>query len=330
MLTNYLVDLLRLLEGFGDKTIGMDCSVVPLRHSGLFMISTLDYFFPSVEDPYAQGKIGAANVLSDMYAMGVVDVDNVLMILAESTDMTKEERHTVTSLIMKGFNDLVVEAGSKVTGGQTVLNPWPTIGGTAMSACKREEFILPEDAVPGDVLVLTKPLGIQVAVNLHQWLFDEAKWSRVSDFLTRDDAERAYQYAMMSMCRLNRNGAKLMHKYGAHAATDVTGFGLYGHSSNLVRNQKAAVNFEIHTLPIIRHMKEVNEKVSYNLLEGRSAETSGGLLVCLPADKAEAFCKELQELDKHPAYIIGNVVKSNEDRTKNRSIISDKATIIPV
>jgi selenide,water dikinase len=323
-------ELLKLLEGIADEAIGMDSSVVPLKYLGLFLISTTDYFYPSVDDPYVQGKIGAANVLSDLYAMGVVDCDNVLMILAESTDMSKEERHTVTSLMIKGFHDLVQEAGSRVTGGQTVMNPWPIIGGTAMSTCKQEDFIMPEHAVEGDVLVLTKPLGTQVAVNVHQWISIEAKWSRVSDFMTKDDAERAYQVAMDSMARLNRNGARLMHKYGAHAATDVTGFGILGHSRNLARNQKAAINFEIHSLPIIKHMKEVNEKVNFKLTEGFSAETSGGLLVCLPANKAEAFCKEIEEIDKHPAWIIGRVVKSDADRTQNTSKIVDNPTIISV
>jgi len=179
--------------------------------------------------------------------------------------------------------------------------------------------------------VLTKPLGTQVAVNVHQWLLNETKWARVSDFMTRDDAERAYQMAMDSMARLNRNVAKLMHKYGAHGATDVTGFGLTGHSRNLARNQKAAVKFEIHTLPIIRHMKEVDEKCKiWSLMQGMSAETSGGILVCLPADKAEAFCKEVEEIDKYPAWIIGRVVKSEEDRSQNTSKIVDNPTVISV
>jgi len=324
-------ELQTYLEGIGDGTIGMDCSVLPLKYPGLFMISTTDFFYPLVDDPYMQGKIGAANVLSDLYAMGVVDCDNVLMILAASTEMSNQERHATTSLMIKGFNDQVTDAGSKVTGGQTVLNPWPIIGGTAVSTCKREDFIMPEDAVEGDVLVLTKPLGTQVAVNVHQWMFNETKWNRVSDIMSKDDAERAYQVAMASMARLNRNGAKLMHKYGAHGATDVTGFGLLGHSRNLVKNQKAALHFEIHTLPIIRHMKEADDKVTmFSLLAGFSAETSGGLLICLPQDKAEAFCKEIEQIDKCPAWIIGRVIKSNQDRTHNNSTIVDNPTIIPI
>lgn len=81
-----------------------------------------------VEDPYLQGRIGCANVLSDMYALGVVDIDNVLMILAASLDMDEKVRNIVTRKFMTGFNDCCLLAGTNVTGGQSVLNPWPIIG----------------------------------------------------------------------------------------------------------------------------------------------------------------------------------------------------------
>jgi len=323
--------LLKYLEGVGDGKIGMDCSVLPLRQKGLFLISTTDYFYPLVDDPYMQGKIGCANVLSDLYAFGVVDCDNILMILAGSTDMAKNERDTVCKLMIKGFNDLAHDGGTLVSGGQTVLNPWPIIVGAATSVCKAEDFIMPENAVPGDVIVLTKPLGTQVAVNVSQWRYSETNWEPVKDVLTKEEGGRAYDVAMASMARLNRTGAQLMHKYGAHAATDVTGFGIMGHGTNLVKNQKLALHFELHTLPIIRSMKEVDDKVStFSLIEGFSAETSGGLFICLPADKAEAFCQEIEQTDKCPAWIIGNVVKSEEDRIHNSCKIIKNPTIIAV
>jgi len=325
-------ELLKLLEGIGDGKIGMDCSVVPLKHKDLFLVSTTDYFYPLVDDPYFQGKIGCANVLSDLYAMGVVDCDNVLMILASSTEMPHREREIVTKQMIRGFNDLALEAGTMVTGGQTVMNPWPIIGGAATSVCKTEDFIMPENATPGDVIILTKPLGTQVAVNLSQWRYDEKWWSPIADITTKEEADRAYQVAMNSMARLNRNAAKLMHKYGAHGATDVTGFGIVGHGRNLAKNQKAPVKFEIHTLPIIRSMKEVDDKVQmFSLLKGFSAETSGGLFICLPAEKAEDFCKELEQIDHHPAWIIGRVIKSDQnDPAFNTCEIVENFTVIPV
>lgn len=83
--------------------IGLDCSVTPLRHGGLCLVQTTDFFYPIVDDPYMMGKIACANVLSDLYAMGVIECDNMLMLLAVSTKMTEKERDVVIPLIMRGF-----------------------------------------------------------------------------------------------------------------------------------------------------------------------------------------------------------------------------------
>jgi len=314
-----------------DNVGSMDCAVQPLRQKGLFMISTTDYFYPLIDDPYVQGMIGAANVLSDMYSMGVANIDNVLMILAASVDMPKVDRDIVTTLMMKGFRDQVHIAESAVTGGQSVLNPWPIIGGTAMSICSKEEFIEPGGAQIGDVLVLTKPLGTQVAVILNQWKYIDEKWAlRAEGVLTKEEAEEAYETAIDGMVRLNRNAARLMHQYEAHGATDVTGFGLLGHSNNMVQNQPRPLQFRIHTLPIIKYMDVIDEKNKlFNLLLGKSAETSGGLLIAMPRAKAEAFCTELERLDGKPAWIIADVLPSDsEDPLKNVSIIDPQPKII--
>lgn len=83
--------------------IGLDCSVTPIRHGGLCLVQTTDFFYPIVDDPYMMGKIACANVLSDLYAMGVIDCDNMMMLLAVSTKMTEKERDVVIPLIMRGF-----------------------------------------------------------------------------------------------------------------------------------------------------------------------------------------------------------------------------------
>lgn len=291
--------------------VGMDSCVMKTRHKGIFLVETTDFFYPLVDEPYVQGMIACANVLSDLYAMGVVHCDNMLMLLSLSLDMSPAQRKAVTPLLIKGFNDLANKAGTTVNGGQTVMNPWVIIGGVATAVAAEADFILPEKAVPGDVLVLTKPLGTQVAVNAHQWMSPghEARLERVKDVITREEIVRAYRMAMHSMARLNQNGAILMHKYDAHGATDVTGFGILGHSKNLVQNQKAAVDFVIHTLPVLPKMDAVNAVVNFKLTQGFSAETSGGLLLAIPRENAEAFCRELQELDGTPAWIIGDVIE---------------------
>lgn len=289
----------------------MDCSVEPTRHAGVWNITTTDFFFPLVEDPYLQGRIGCCNVLSDLYAMGVTDCDSMLMLVAASLDMPAEHRLTCTGHMMRGFNDVAVAAGTKVVGGQTVHNPWPIIGGVAQAIVSDSEFILPELGQAGDVLVLTKPLGTQVAVNVQQWSHGE-NWSKfgVEKCCTRSEAAVMYDIACSSMCRINRNGATLMRKHGARGCTDVTGFGLLGHAQNLCTNQRAKVDFVIHTLPCIRFTAAVNDSCfNFKLREGLSAETSGGLLAILPKASAAAFCKELEEMDGWAAHVIGDVVE---------------------
>jgi selenide,water dikinase len=307
--------------------IGMDASVTPLRHPGLCLVQTTDFFYPIVDDPYMQGKIACANVLSDLYAMGVTDCDNMLMLIAISSKLTDKERDVVMPLIMRGFKDTAIEAGTTVTGGQTVVNPWITIGGVASAVCQAPEFIIPENAVPGDVLVLTKPLGTQVAVNAHQWLDMPERWNRIKLVVNEDDVRKAYNRAMDAMARLNRNAARLMHKYNAHGATDVTGFGLLGHAQNLARNQKAEVSFVIHNLPVIAKMTAVAKACGnmFQLLQGLSAETSGGLLICLPREQAAAYCKDIEKQEGYQAWIIGIVEKGN--RTAR---IIDKPRVIEV
>ena len=129
-------------SGEGQIGIGLDSCVLPTRHKGLSLVQTTDFFYPLVDDPYLQGKIACANVLSDLYAMGVSDCDNMLMLLGVSTDMTAKEREVVTSLMIKGFSDLAKEAGTSVNGGQTVVNPWYIIGGVATSIASSNEFIM--------------------------------------------------------------------------------------------------------------------------------------------------------------------------------------------
>ncbi|KAF4323073.1 hypothetical protein BBO99_00003526 [Phytophthora kernoviae] len=313
-LLGYLDDLSNDLKP--NETPGMDSSVVKIAHgTDLYLVSTTDFFFPSVEDPYVQGKIACANVLSDAYAMGVTEVDTMLMILGVCRDMSETQRDIVTTQMIRGFNDLARQAQTNVTGGQTVMNPWPIVGGVAMSVRSESQIIRPENAVVGDVIVLTKPLGTQVAVNVFQWKKKTERWLRVDKVVTPKDADVAFEMASESMSRLNLNAAKMMHKYGAHSATDVTGFGILAHARNQAKSQLGDVAFELHTLPIIKNMTKVNEAIgnSFKLLDGFAAETSGGLLLCLPAENADAYIRELRELDGKPAWIVGRVVAGSKD-----------------
>jgi len=307
--------------------IGMDASVTPIPDKpGTSLAQTTDFFYPLVDDPYMQGRIACANVLSDLYAMGVVACHNMLMLLAVSKDMTDTERDVVIPLIMRGFQDTAQEAGCLVTGGQTVLNPWVTVGGVASTVCSDGDIIMPEGAVAGDVLLLTKALGTQVAVNAHQWMEEEGDmWNKIEVITTMGEVKAAYRATTLSMARLNLTGAKLMHKYQARAATDVTGFGILGHAKNLAENQIKPVSFTIHTLPIITNMVKIAKGVGnmFQLMQGYSAETSGGLLMAISKEGAESYIKEIKELEGCDAWIIGSVEEGERTATivENPSIL---------
>ncbi|KAK2106910.1 Selenide, water dikinase 2 [Saguinus oedipus] len=125
----------------------MDSCVIPLRHGGLSLVQTTDCFYPLVEDPSMMGHIACANVLSDLYAMGITECD-MLMLLSVSQSMSEEERE------------------------------------------KPNDFIMPDSTVVGDVLVLTKPSGTQVAVNAHQWLDNPERWNKVKMVVSGEQNRR--------------------------------------------------------------------------------------------------------------------------------------------
>lgn len=311
VLFNYLKDV-------GDGSIGRetpDCSVTEVKdNKDLVCVSTTDFFYPLVEDPFKQGEIACCNVLSDLYSMGVTHVDNILMILGVSQLMRENEREVITREMMKGFNSKAIEAGTKVTGGQSVMNPWPMIGGTAISVVKKSEVKFPNNANEGDVLVLTKPLGTQITVNAVQWLIEsDEKWTKAKEILSEEELWDCYHTAEKSMARLNLNGAKLMQKYTIGCCTDVTGFGIKGHVENLAVAQKKKLKFRINKLPVIQKMDLINEHIlNFKLTQGYSAETSGGLLIAMPRSEAESFVKDMHALGEW-AWIIGDVVEGDRE-----------------
>ncbi|NXJ24692.1 SPS1 dikinase, partial [Dicrurus megarhynchus] len=222
------------------------------------------------------GRIACANVLSDLYAMGVTECDNVLMLLSVSQRMSEEVTGTGDMGGRwwqgrgrnTGTRGPVIEQGHCQGGGgawgQGVSHTDPTLP-------------RPDSAVPGDVLVLTKPLGTHMAVTAHQWLDIPERWNKIKLVVTREEVELAYQEAVSSMATLNRTAAGLMRAFGAHAATDVTGFGVLGHARALAAQQRLDVAFVIHNLPVIAKMAAVSKACGGRggLLQGTAPETSG-------------------------------------------------------
>uniref|UniRef100_A0A915PR72 Selenide, water dikinase n=1 Tax=Setaria digitata TaxID=48799 RepID=A0A915PR72_9BILA len=328
---DFLLTKLTQAKGCGCKVprsvgIGLDSCVVPLRHQGLFLIQTTDFFYPLVDDPYLMGRITCANVLSDLYAMGVIDCDNMLVLLGIPKDISDKERDVIVTSFFDGFKETAAEAGTAIRGGQTVRCPWLLLGGVGTSVCSADEMAVVDGARPGDVLLLTKPLGGQVAVNSYEWL--KRGSPRIKELqLDEERVVRAYQQVLEQMCRLNRNAARMILKYGTRASTDVTGFGILGHADNLAKAQKAEVQFVIHTLPIIDYMADVAETMGngFNLFSGTSAETSGGLLMAIEKEKAEQLRIELEQLDGFPVWLIGEVVSGSRG-----AIIAENVQLISV
>ncbi|NXB84175.1 SPS1 dikinase, partial [Vidua chalybeata] len=211
------------------------------------------------------------------------ECDNVLVLLSVSQRMSDEVTATGDTGIERG------QRGQQTRGGHRDMEGTQRRHGSGVwdmgagfgtwGACPMLTPALarPDNAVPGDVLVLTKPLGTHMAVTAHQWLDMPERWNKIKLVVTREEVELAYQEAVASMATLNRTAAGLMRAFGAHAATDVTGFGVLGHARALAARQRLDVAFVIHNLPVIARMAAVSKACGgrAGLLHGTAPETSG-------------------------------------------------------
>jgi selenide, water dikinase len=155
-------------------------------------------------------------------------------------------------------------------------------------------------------------------------------WVICQQYISEEEADAAYAKAARFMSTLNKYAASLMKKYEAHGATDITGFGVLGHAQNLAEAQQhGEMDFEITSLPIIKGMDLIDKKVvNYGLLEGKGVETSGGLLIALPKDKAVNFQKEFREKFKMESWIVGRVRERKGG--KNMAYLAEKTEIVIV
>lgn len=183
----------------------------------------------------------------------------------------------------------------------------------------------------GDVLVLTKPLGTQLATNVYHWMKDNSdSWKTLqTGGVTEDEVIQTYLAAIKSMAFLNKTAAELMHKYKAHGATDVTGFGLIGHATNLLEFQSVPdLSFHIDTLPVIKNVHRFATilKRTEKLMAGKAVETSGGLLVCLSSQEvAENYCMDYKQETGTDCWIVGRV-----ERGAKEVIIAEDINVLNV
>ena len=217
----------RLLVGF-DKSD--DASVYQLTDD-LALVQTVDFFPPIADDPYLFGQIAATNALSDVYAMGG-EPRLCLNIMAVPETMPDETVHQ----ILRGGYDKVYEAGALITGGHSVLDPEPKYGLAVTGFVHPQKALTNSGAKPGDVLILTKPLGIGV-------LTTAAKGGLAS----REGMEQAYGL----MTTLNRSARDSMVNFAVHACTDVTGFGLLGHACEMAQGSDVEIELRVDEIDFL-------------------------------------------------------------------------------
>lgn len=282
----------QLLQGFETS----DDAAVYRLSDDLAAVLTVDFFTPVVDDPYEFGRVSAANSLSDVYAMGAKPL-LALNLLALNSELGPE----VAGGILQGGADAVAEAGACVAGGHTVDDNEPKYGLCVFGTVHPDRVVRNGGALPGDVLYLTKPLGVGIMAAGY-------KVGMVSD--------EAWQPVVDSMCELNRAGGEAMLEAGVRAATDVTGFGLAGHLHEMLEASDCSARLSWDALPMFPQTWELTSAYcrpnrlfsvmdyvgSYVRLEGVEGdeadnrlsilcdpETSGGLLVAIPPENAVVF-----------------------------------------
>ncbi len=293
-----------------DASTGDDAAVYALG-DGRALVVTLDFFTPLVDDPYDFGRIAAANALSDVYAMGAKPLF-VLNLLAFPRALLSEG---LAEEIIRGGSDIAREAGVPIMGGHSVDDPEPKYGLVAVGEVDVENLVTNANAQAGDLLVLTKALGTGV----------------VATAIKADAASRAAtDAAVKSMTELNRDAAAAMKGVGIRAATDVTGFGLLGHLSILLRQSGVAAEIAAKDVPVLpevsdlitsghipggtrRNLEDLEDRVDFGdhdegtRLILADAQTSGGLLISVPEDRAGELM-ELLQATAPVAAIIGRII----------------------
>lgn len=137
---NELLDYLNYSNNDANDLM-LDCSITETGISGYSLVQSTDMFYPLVDDPYLQGEIACANVLSDLYAVGVHTPNTMLQLISTSERMSPSAKEIVTKLMMRGFSDAAKRAGTRITGGQTIRNPWVIIGGVVSAVVPTDQII---------------------------------------------------------------------------------------------------------------------------------------------------------------------------------------------
>ncbi len=300
----------------GNDT-GDDAAVYRLDKNTAIIV-TVDFFTPITDDPYEFGVIAAANSLSDVYAMGGKPLValNIVGFPAElAVDMLGD--------VLKGGYDKAAEAGCLIVGGHTVDDAEPKYGLSVVGLIEPGKEVSNANAQPGDVLVLTKPIGTGIIT------------TGCKQGITPDDI---LKNAVDVMATLNKGAAEAMMRVGINSCTDITGFGLMGHLRGMTRGSKVGAIINAPDVPVLpgvwdlleknvvpggtfRNMNGIEDSVDWDesLTDQQrllmcDAQTSGGLLISVTKDKVEKLLSELEISGVETRVIVGEITAENSGR----------------
>ncbi len=283
------------------------------------IVQTVDFITPIVDDPYHFGAIAAANALSDIYAMGGRPVFALNIVGFPSNRLPME----ILREILKGAQDKAKEAGVSIIGGHTVDDTEPKFGLAVTGLVHPDKILTNATAKPGDVLILTKPLGLGILTTaIKRGMVDE----------------RTAEEAIGLMSTLNRKAADTMSEFKVNACTDITGFGLLGHLKEMVK--ASGVDSEVYAekVPVIEHAKDfitanvipggtlnnldfVSDCVEWSQGISRTikiilcdAQTSGGLLISIPSNAGTRLEQALRANDIAGASIVGQITSVGDGK----------------
>ncbi|MCM3338196.1 MULTISPECIES: selenide, water dikinase SelD [unclassified Paenibacillus] len=313
-----LAQVLRQLpatEKHPDLIVGLDTSDdagVFRLNDELAIVQTVDFFTPIVDEPYAFGQVAAANALSDIYAMGGKPLTALNIVAFPISKLDK----SILAEILRGAGDKVKEAGATLVGGHSIDDAEPKFGMAVTGIIHPDKVLTNAGARPGDKLVLTKPIGVGIMTT-----------SLKRELLQPDEIELVTK----TMTMLNKTAAEVMADYEVHACTDVTGFGLLGHGSELAQGSQTGLHIYAESVPVLPRVRELAEqgavpggtKNNFNHVkdnirfDGRldeisqlilcDAVTSGGLLLSVAEADAEALLQAMNDKGI-AAACIGEVV----------------------
>jgi selenide,water dikinase len=293
-----------------DTSTADDAGVYKLTDE-IALVQTVDFFTPIVDDPYMYGRIAAANALSDVYAMGGRPL-TALNIVCYPEKLDPEG----LGLILSGGQERATAAGVAVVGGHTVMDKELKYGMAVTGVVHPDKIVTNAAAQPGDQLVLTKPLGTGILATA---------------FKGKKGTPELQERVAESMWTLNDIAAEAMQQYGAHAATDITGCGLLGHAWEMSHGSKTNLRLKAAAVPMFeealyfakrgyltrgdvsnreytRGQVRVDRGVASEMVQVLyDPQTSGGLLIALPASQAKALVEALHARGVTAAAIIGEV-----------------------